>query len=98
MKLLGEEQMDKLAEKYPLLDFSFEDDYREEVKIIKQAQAGLTGEEIIEEIKGLSWLSSVKIPQVRIMFEEDWQALKKGEKKWELGPRDRGLDSHIRGQ
>lgn len=36
--LLTPEDLDKLAKEYPLLDFSFEDDYREEVKIIREAQ------------------------------------------------------------
>ena len=36
--LLTEEDLDKLAVEYPLLDFSFEDDYREEVEIMRKAQ------------------------------------------------------------
>lgn len=38
-ELLTEEGLSRLAEDYPLLDFSFEDDYREEVRIILKAQA-----------------------------------------------------------
>jgi len=37
--LLNDKDLDKLAKDYPLLDFSFEDDYREEVDIMRKAQA-----------------------------------------------------------
>ncbi len=35
---LSEEEKEKLITEYPLLDFSFEDDYREEVEILLNAQ------------------------------------------------------------
>ena len=41
-RLLSNEELDKLAKEYPLLDFSFEDDYREEVRIMREAQRDLT--------------------------------------------------------
>jgi len=36
--LLTDGDLDKLAEENPLLDFSFEDDYREEVRLMREAQ------------------------------------------------------------
>lgn len=36
--LLGGEEKEGLCEQYPLLDFSFEDDYREEVAILLNAE------------------------------------------------------------
>ena len=35
---LTDEDYDRLVKDYPLLDFSFEDDYREEAEILKQAR------------------------------------------------------------
>ena len=50
MRLLSDEDFDRLAQLYPLLDISFQDDYREEFKVCLEAQAALTCKEVGEWI------------------------------------------------
>lgn len=67
IKRLSDEAKSKLANDYPLLDFSFEDDYKEEVALLLQAQLEDVLRQVVELLESPMSLT-------KILFELKKQA------------------------
>lgn len=74
--LLEEKDKDILCEDYPLLDLSFEDDYREEVEVLLKAQDAKTKKKMLAWLENVSYRTFARDKDLHVDYAA-WQALRK---------------------